>query len=136
MGWDQLQALSFAFVEDVVAVPPGLRGLGFAHGVVQVGVFRLNFGARDEDRVAMELLVAVPGSVAGTFNHELGSAGVEQGAFAVVVILLGPFATGVVGVEVGVDTHRGRGVDEGLVGAVVGDATEGDGALAGVVGLV
>ncbi|MEH0058609.1 hypothetical protein QDX25_01925 [Auritidibacter ignavus] len=119
-----------------MAVLPGLRGLGLAEGVVLVGVFHLSFGACDEDRGAVELLVVVPGSVAPTFNHELGCAGVEQGAFAVVVILLGLFATGVVGVEVGVDTHRGRGVDEGLVGAVVGDATEGDAALAGVVGLV
>ncbi|WHS28114.1 hypothetical protein [Auritidibacter ignavus] len=136
MGWDQLQALSWAFVEDVVAVRPGLRGLGLAHGVVLVGVFRLSFGVCGEDRGAVELLVAVPGLVLGAFDHELGATGVEQGAFAVVVILLGLFATGVVGVEVSVDTHRGRGIDERLVGAGVGDATEGDGALAGVVGLV
>ena len=53
--------------------------------------------------------------------------------FEVVVVLLGSFAAGVVGVEVGLDAQPGLGVDEGLVGAVVGDAAEGDGAL--VVGV-
>ncbi|UQV54550.1 hypothetical protein L9H78_02045 [Corynebacterium pseudodiphtheriticum] len=52
---------------------------------------------------AGEVLVAVPGLVAGAFEHELGSAGTVQGAFEVVVVLLWPFATGVVGVQVGLD---------------------------------
>src|SRR5699024_754621 len=51
----------------------------------------------------------------------------------VVVVLLWSFATGVVGVEVGLDPQPRLRVDEGLVGAVVGDAAEGDGAL--VVGV-
>lgn len=49
------------------------------------------------------------------------------------VVLLWPFATGVVGVQVGLDAQPRLRVDEGLVGAVVGDAAEGDGAL--VVGV-
>ncbi len=49
------------------------------------------------------------------------------------VVLLWSFATGVVGVEVGLDTQPRLCVDEGLVGAVVGDPAEGDGAL--VVGV-
>ena len=71
--------------------------------------------------------------VAGAFDHELGFAGAVQGAFEVVVVLLWPFAAGVVGVEVGLDAQPGLGVDEGFVGALVGDAAEGDGAL--VVGV-
>ena len=47
----------------------------------------------------------------------------------IVVVFLGSLAAGVVGVEVGLDAQPGVGVDEGLVGAVVGDAAEGDGAL-------
>lgn len=49
------------------------------------------------------------------------------------VVLLGSFVASVVGVEVGLDAQPGLGVDEGLVGAVVGDAAEGDGSL--VVGV-
>lgn len=69
----------------------------------------------------------------GAFDHELGSAGAVQGASEVVVVLLGSFAVGVVGVEVGLDAQPGLGFGEGLVGALVGDAAEGDGAL--VVGV-
>lgn len=54
---------------------------------------------------AGEVLVAVPGLVAGAFDHELGSAGAVQGASEVVVVLLWAFAAGVVGVEVGLDTE-------------------------------
>ena len=49
------------------------------------------------------------------------------------VVLLWPFAAGVVGVQVSLDAQPRVRVDEGLVGAVVGDAAEGDGAL--VVGV-
>ena len=37
------------------------------------------------------------------------------------VVLLGLFAAGVVGVEVGLDAQLGLGVDEGFVGALLGD---------------
>lgn len=122
-----------------------MLSLGWAQGVALVGAFDLGFGAFGEDRGAGavgglasssgagEVLVAVPGLVAGAFDHQLGSAGAVQGAFGVVVVLLGPFAAGVVGVEVGLDAQPGLGVDEGLVGAFVGDAAEGDGSL--VVGV-
>ena len=122
-----------------------LSRLGFGQGVALVGAFDLGFDAFGEDRGAGavggfaassgvgEVLVAVPGLVAGAFDYELGSAGVVQGAFEVVVVLLWPSAAGVVGVEVGLDAQPGVGVDEGLVGVVVGDAAEGDGAL--VVGV-
>lgn len=49
------------------------------------------------------------------------------------VVFLGSLAAGVVGVVVGLDAQPGFGVDEGLVGAVVGDAAERDRAL--VVGV-
>ena len=51
---------------------------------------------------------------ARAFDHELSSAGAPQDAFEVVVVLLGwSFAAGVVGVEVGLDSQPGLGVDEG-----------------------
>nr|WP_071056084.1 hypothetical protein [Corynebacterium jeikeium] len=136
---------SFELVEHVVEDLPDVLSLGLGQGVALVGAFDLGLGAFGEDRGsgavgglaassgAGEVLVAVPGLVAGSFDHELGSAGAIQGAFEVVVVLLGSFAAGVVGVEVGLDAQPGFGVDEGLVGAVVGDAAEGDGAL--VVGV-
>ena len=136
---------SFELVEYVVEDLPDVLRLGLGQGVALVGAFDLGFGAFGEDRGAGavggfaassgagEVLVAVPGLVAGAFDHELGFAGAIQGAFEVVVVLLWSFAAGVVGVEVGLDAQPGLGVDEGFVGALVGDAAEGDGAL--VVGV-
>nr|WP_257995134.1 hypothetical protein [Brevibacterium luteolum] len=136
---------SFELVEHVVEHFPDVLSLGWIQGVALVGAFDLGFGAFGEDRGASavgglaassgagEVLVAVPGLVAGAFDHELGSAGAVQRAFEVVVVLLWPFAAGVVGVQVSLDAQPGLCVDEGLVGAVVGDAAEGDGAL--VVGV-
>nr|WP_233190991.1 hypothetical protein [Brachybacterium sp. UMB0905] len=115
---------SFELVEDVVEDLPDVLGLGLGQGVALVGAFDLGFGAFGEDRGASalgglasssgagEVLVAVPGLVAGAFDHELGSAGAVQGAFEVVVVLLWSFAAGVVGVEVGLDAQPGLGVDE------------------------
>nr|WP_010614272.1 hypothetical protein [Actinomyces oris] len=129
VGLDELEAFGFELVEYVVEDLPDVLSLGWAEGFALVGVFDLGFGAFGEDRGASavgglaassgagEVLVAVPGLVAGVFDHELGSAGAVQGAFEVVVVLLGSFATGVVGVEVGSDPQPRLRVDEGLVGA-------------------
>ncbi|WP_347041665.1 hypothetical protein [Brachybacterium nesterenkovii] len=107
---------SFELVEHVVEDLPDVLSLGRAQGVALVGAFDLGFGAFGKVRGASavgglasssgagEVLVAVPGLVAGAFDHELGSAGAVQGAFEVVVVLLWSFAPGVVGVEVGSDT--------------------------------
>lgn len=133
---------SFELVEHVVEDLPDVLSLGWAEGVALVGAFDLGFGAFGKDRGASavgglaassgagEVLVAVPGLVAGAFDHELGSAGAVQGAFEVVVVLLGSFAAGVVGVEVGLDAQPGFGVDEGLVGAVM-SLDLGDGSVSG-----
>ncbi len=136
---------SFELVEHVVEDLPDVLSLSRAQGIALVGAFDLGFGAFGEDRGASavgglasssgagEVLVAVPGLVAGAFDPELGFADAVQGAFEVVAVLLWSFAAGVVGVEVGLDAQPGLGVDEGFVGALVGDAAEGDGAL--VVGV-
>ncbi|HLS73418.1 MAG TPA: hypothetical protein VK046_06585 [Actinomycetaceae bacterium] len=81
-----------------------------------------------------EVLVPVAVLVAGPFDHELRAAGAVQGAFEVVVVLLGPFADGVLRVELGLDSDPGLGVDERGVSAVVGEAAEGDCALVVRVG--
>nr|WP_246180106.1 hypothetical protein [Kocuria coralli] len=83
---------------------------------------------------AGEVLIPIPGPVAGSFDHELGAAGAVQRALKIVVVLLWAFPTGVLRIELGLDTQPGLGVDERRVGAVVGDAAEGDGALVVRVG--
>lgn len=50
------------------------------------------------------------------------------------VVLLRSFPAGVLRVELGLDAEPGFGVDEGFVGAVVGDAAERDRAVAVGVG--
>ena len=116
---------SFELVEDVVEELPDVLSLGLAQGVALVGAFDLGFGASGEDRGAGavggfaassgagEVLVVVPGLVAGAFDHELGSAGAVQGAIEVVVALLRPFATGVVGIEVSLHAQRPIRLDSG-----------------------
>ncbi|MFT4082104.1 MAG: hypothetical protein QM638_05930 [Nocardioides sp.] len=82
---------------------------------------------------AGEVFVAVAVLVAGPFDHELGPAGAVQVAFEVVVVLLWAFPDGVLGVQDGLYAQPGLGVHQRLVGAVVGDAAERDGAV--VVGV-
>src|SRR5690606_16363277 len=82
---------------------------------------------------AGEVLVPVAVLVAGPFDHELRSAGAVEAAFEVVVVLLGPFAFGVLRVELGLHPQPRLGVDERVVGAVVGHTTVRDGAV--VVGV-
>nr|WP_244157532.1 hypothetical protein [Pseudoclavibacter helvolus] len=78
---------------------------------------------------AGEVLIPIPGLVAGSFDHELGAARAVQRALEVVVVLLGAFPTSVLRIELGLDAQPGLGVDQRRVGAIVGNAAEGDGAL-------
>nr|WP_286720640.1 MULTISPECIES: hypothetical protein [unclassified Microbacterium] len=82
---------------------------------------------------AGEVLVSFAVLVAGAFDHELGAAGAVEVAFEVVVVLLRAFSDGVLRIELGLHAQPGLRIHQWGVGAVVGDAAEGDGAL--VVGV-